>query len=85
MVLHFLVGYRRGDEARYGYALRLHGPHGDDPPERGRDPELLRQIRRHHLQRVPGLGAHSHRMEVSQVFNGGEQRGGGEYPLPLSI
>ena len=59
------AGLGRGDEGRDGDEVRLHGPHGDDPPQRGGHAELLRQIRRDHLQCVGGLGTHSHWLDVS--------------------
>ena len=61
------LGPGRGDEGRHGHALRVHGPHGDHPPERGGDTELLRQIRGDHLQCLGGLGAHPHWLEVGFV------------------
>ena len=59
------AGYRRGDEGRDGDEVRLHGAHGDHPPQRGRDPELLRQIRGHHLQCLGGPRPHTNWVEVS--------------------
>jgi hypothetical protein len=59
-----LTGSGRGDEGRDGDAVRLHGSHGDHPPERGGDPELLRQIRTDHLRRVYGSRPCSYRLEV---------------------
>ncbi len=59
------TGPGRGNQGWDRDALRLHGTHGDDPPERGRDPELLPQIRTDHLRGVHGSWPGSHWLEVS--------------------